>query len=1119
MKTTSRATSLLSTRVNPRKAARTPALVVVALLICLAALVAGVSAQPAVAAVVFEGASAGASADNVNTISFSHTTGTGSERLMLVGVSWNSGNAARTISSVTFTPSGGSAEDLGAAVIRQQAGTQLRYSAIYKWLSPPSGVSGTVTISFSDVVGNGIVADAANFAGVNQTTPLGTAVGAPTTSTSSKTPSVNVTGLVGDEMVFDNVFAGAAAATQTLAPASGSGQTQLWSILRFASSPASNIIAGASIKQATTSSLTMSWTLFSAAYWAIAAVPIKPAPTGPTQVLTMAVAPPGGGTTSPSVGTHTIPQGDTVTVTATPSAGYAFDYWEGDVADIHAPSTTVTMGADKAVTAHFVTRTLTIGVAPPGGGTTSPTAGTHNYVPDQVVDITATPSPGYRFDHWSGDATGSANPVTVTMGADKTVTANFVAEEYSLTVDIAGQGAVIREPDLPSYHYGDQVTLTAIPAVGCEFAGWSGGLTGGLNPQNVTIDADKTVTAHFLGSVVHLDGSVSSNAADTGGSLSVAHTTGSGTNRLLLVGVSWNCGSTDRTISSVKFTPTGGSAIDLGSPVIKQQAGTQLRYSAIFSLVDPPANQAGSIAVTFSDSVSNGIVVGAANFKGVDQTTPLGTPKGEGSTAQGTAASVTLDGLAGDELVFDNLFLGYSSSQTSLTVGPGQTQQWSAHTSTSSNVWGAASTEQAIVSSVTMSWTAAYNAYWAIAAVPINPAPAVLTHDLTVNVVGGGAVAKDPAPPYHYGDEVELTATADPGWTFSGWSGDASGSANPTTVTMDGDKTVTATFTQNVYALTVNVVGGGAVAKDPDPPYHYGDEVELTATADPGWTFSGWSGDASGSASPTTVTMDADKTVTATFTQNVYALTVNVGGNGAVAKNPDQATYHYGDTVELTATPDLGWSFNYWDGDVADPGAASTTLTVDGDETVTAYFFQDEYTLTANVVGNGAVAKNPDQATYHYGDEVELTATADPGWTFSGWSGDASGSANPTTVTMDADKTVTAHFALGFTSIAVTAPSSTTDKAQGEDLDVAWTTNAAVSDGEFSIWVVDAGYSSWYVGKTHAADGRTDPYTDKVKLDVPPGDGYHVFVYYRASGSDPWGIYAYTAGLVNVSTP
>jgi hypothetical protein len=50
-----------------------------------------------------DSAASNTSADDVSSISFSHTTGTGAARLMLVGVSWNSNTAGVTISSVTFT--------------------------------------------------------------------------------------------------------------------------------------------------------------------------------------------------------------------------------------------------------------------------------------------------------------------------------------------------------------------------------------------------------------------------------------------------------------------------------------------------------------------------------------------------------------------------------------------------------------------------------------------------------------------------------------------------------------------------------------------------------------------------------------------------------------------------------------------------------------------------------------------------------------------------------------------------------------------------------------------------------------------------------------------------------
>jgi uncharacterized repeat protein (TIGR02543 family) len=94
------------------------------------------------------------------------------------------------------------------------------------------------------------------------------------------------------------------------------------------------------------------------------------------------------------------------------------------------------------------------------------------------------------------------------------------------------------------------------------------------------------------------------------------------------------------------------------------------------------------------------------------------------------------------------------------------------------------------------------------------------------------------------------------------------GSTNPDTITMDGNKTVTATFTQDQYTLTINTVGSGSVTKSPDQAtYTYGTIVDVNAIADAGWTFDSWSGDLGGSTNPETITMDGNKTVTATFTE------------------------------------------------------------------------------------------------------------------------------------------------------------------------------------------------------------------------------------------------------------
>ena len=75
--------------------------------------------------------------------------------------------------------------------------------------------------------------------------------------------------------------------------------------------------------------------------------------------------------------------------------------------------------------------------------------------------------------------------------------------------------------------------------------------------------------------------------------------------------------------------------------------------------------------------------------------------------------------------------------------------------------------------------------------------------------------------------------------------------------------------------------------------------------------------------------------------------------------------------------------------------------------------------LTINPAGSGSVVKSPDKAAYGYGDVVQLTAAANSGYTFSNWSGDAGGSTNPISITINGNKTVTANFTIvaGFLSV------------------------------------------------------------------------------------------------------
>ena len=236
---------------------------------------------------------------------------------------------------------------------------------------------------------------------------------------------------------------------------------------------------------------------------------------------------------------------------------------------------------------------------------------------------------------------------------------------------------------------------------------------------------------------------------------------------------------------------------------------------------------------------------------------------------------------------------------------------------------------------------------------------------LNATAVGSGTVTKAPdQPSYSPGSLVTLTASPATGWHFTGWTGDLVGSANPAPVTMDANKTVTATFTIDQYALDVAVVGSGSVTKAPDQAtYAYGSLVTLTASPAIGWHFSGWSGDTSGTANPVALTMDRPKSATAAFTVNMYALATTVIGSGTLTKQPDQASYPYGMAVTLTAASGTGYHFAGWSGDTL-TAANPLALVMTRDRSLTATFSIDTFALSVATSGPGTVAKSPDQPCY-----------------------------------------------------------------------------------------------------------------------------------------------------------
>jgi uncharacterized repeat protein (TIGR02543 family) len=209
-----------------------------------------------------------------------------------------------------------------------------------------------------------------------------------------------------------------------------------------------------------------------------------------------------------------------VTLTATPAPGYVFAGWSDNSACSGTGTCTLTMNKNQSVTAAFstVTFSLSVSVVGSSGGTVASTppgiacgeSCSAQFGSGIEVTLTATPALGYVFTGWSGNsACSGSSTCELTMNKNQSVTATFSAVTFSLSVSVVGSpgGAVASEPSgidcgescSAQFGSGIEVTLTATPAGGYVFAGWSGNSAcSGIGTCQLTMNEDQAVTATFV---------------------------------------------------------------------------------------------------------------------------------------------------------------------------------------------------------------------------------------------------------------------------------------------------------------------------------------------------------------------------------------------------------------------------------------------------------------------------------------------------------------------------------------------------------------------------------------------------------------------------------------------
>ena len=596
-------------------------------------------------------------------------------------------------------------------------------------------------------------------------------------------------------------------------------------------------------------------------------------------------------------------------------------------------------------------------------GTTDVVSGSE-YPKGAEIQITASGNLGYGFDNWTGDvdmADQTDNPLTIILDADKTITANFVeTSTFILTVSDEGNGSVTFSPNPNNgqFNSGDVVVLTPNPDVTYKFDKWTGDVDVANetdNPLTVTMNSGKNITASF----------------------------------------------TKRTDIWYDITETSFTNNFTGA----MHSNDEVEW----------ANNGGWTGITFSQN--DNLTIANAGKKWSDIHFKLLT-----TTVDVSSDAVLTFTLKSDKAYTYNVRLNdesgsWGGSSQSISInGDNQFHEYTI------DFTGSAGLDMTKIQSITWWYGGQDDNFgtWVLSDLSLGSASTTTSYTLTIikDPVSGGEVSGGGV--YDQDSVVSVTATPAVGYKFDNWSGASTSTAATIDIIMDSDKTLTAHFSAEssvTHTLTtlVDPAGAGLVSPSGSNVYNEGVEAEVVATPNPGYDFISWSGASTSSDDTVTISMDSDKSLTATFGIKTYTLSAGVNDNayGTILLDPDQASYDHGSMVTLTALPAEGYKFDNWSG-----GSTSSdsliTVTMDEDKSFTANFSIKAigYTLTtmADPTDGGSVIPSGSNA-YNVGTEVIVIALPAEGYWFDGWTG-IDETNDTVTIIMDDNLDISANFSI-----------------------------------------------------------------------------------------------------------
>ncbi len=219
----------------------------------------------------------------------------------------------------------------------------------------------------------------------------------------------------------------------------------------------------------------------------------------------------GGEVVEPGEGSFEFKHGDSVDLEAVSDENYKFVEWAGDIEEIEdheSKETTIKMIDNHEIEAVFSIATFDLTIeSTEGGYVTEPGENTFEYQYNETITLNASSKEGWQFVSWTGFEDSDEQEFSFNMpNKDITMEAQFERKEYTLSIDIEGEGSVRLDEDeieagwSDEFEFEQEIQLEAHPSKGWEFKEWSGDHIDIYEDDEIIFEMpanDTSITANF----------------------------------------------------------------------------------------------------------------------------------------------------------------------------------------------------------------------------------------------------------------------------------------------------------------------------------------------------------------------------------------------------------------------------------------------------------------------------------------------------------------------------------------------------------------------------------------------------------------------------------------------